>query len=186
MLMLSRLEGGTNTAPRSTVDLAQVLRREVEKQRPLADRRSQQLSVKAAAAAPIRANETQIAQLVANLLDNALKYTPAGGRIHCTCELRSGAGRNGDAGLPAQSAIWAVCEVADNGIGIAGSELPSVFDRFFRAHPEGNTPGTGLGLAIAQEIIRGHGGWIDVHSTLGQGSTFTAYLPLVEEDLSGA
>ena len=69
-------------------------------------------------------------------------------------------------------------DVADTGIGIAERDLPHLFKHFFRAHPpELEIPGTGLGLAIVQEIVRHHGGRVTVESVLGQGSTFTVYLP---------
>jgi signal transduction histidine kinase len=115
----------------------------------------------------------QLRQLLLNLLGNAVKYTPAGGRVRVTLA--------GNAG-------WACLEVADTGIGIASEDLPHVFDRFYRAdkartRAEG---GTGLGLAIARWCAEAHGGRIAVQSHLGQGSVFTVTLPLAVTDTAEA
>ena len=107
----------------------------------------------------------RIAQVLRNLLSNALRHTSAGGRM--TLAGRSEAGR-------------AVIEVTDTGAGIPADDLPHVFDRFYRADPSRNraTGGSGLGLAIARQLVRAHGGEIAASSTPGQGSTFSFWLPL--------
>lgn len=109
----------------------------------------------------------QLAQVVANLLNNAVNYTPAGQII-----LRTGYDeRRGNVYLT----------VSDTGIGIEAEDLPHLFDRFYRGHqPEGlDIPGTGLGLGIVKEIVDLHQGTIVVESTPGSGSTFTVSLPLL-------
>jgi len=109
-------------------------------------------------------NEDQIIRLVLNLLDNALRYTPPGGRIAVSgaCDERE-----------------ITISVNDSGPGIAPEHLPRLFDRFFRIDRVRNRAqgGNGLGLAIAQSIAQAHGGRIDVDSLIGQGSTFTVVLP---------
>lgn len=107
-------------------------------------------------------------QLVLNLLENAIKYTPGGGLI--TVALR-------------QNGAMATLEIRDTGIGIAVNDLPHVFDRFFRADPARarDSGGTGLGLSIALWIAKQHGGGIDLVSELGQGTIATARLPLHPE-----
>ena len=102
-----------------------------------------------------------INQVLLILLDNAIKFTPAGGRI--ALRLRA-------------DATHAHLTVADTGVGIASEALPHIFDRFFRASER--CTGHGLGLAIAKSLVETHGGTIDVESTLGQGSAFTVSLPL--------
>ncbi|PLZ92871.1 two-component sensor histidine kinase [Fischerella muscicola CCMEE 5323] len=104
-------------------------------------------------------------QAVVNLLDNACKYTPAGGQV----QLR----------LFTQS-HWAVIEVIDNGIGIPEADLPHIFERFYRVDKKRSrkTGGYGLGLSIVQQIISAHGGHITVKSVVDKGSTFQIILPL--------
>jgi len=107
----------------------------------------------------------RLRQMVLNLMSNAVKYTPAEGRVRVTLTGQDG---------------WVRLEVADTGIGIAPVDLPLVFDRFFRAdearaRTEG---GTGLGLAIARWTVEAHGGRLTVASQPGKGSVFTVLLPL--------
>ncbi len=104
-------------------------------------------------------------QAVVNLLDNACKYSPAGGQV----QLR----------LFTQS-HWAVIEVIDNGIGIPEADLPHIFERFYRVDKKRSrkTGGYGLGLSIVQQIVSAHGGHISVKSVVEKGSTFQIILPL--------
>ncbi|REK15600.1 MAG: HAMP domain-containing protein [Planctomycetota bacterium] len=115
----------------------------------------------------------RLRQVVNNLIDNALKFTPAGGRL--VVALRS----DDDVG---QLALM----VTDTGPGIGPEDLPHVFDRFYRGdksrHREDLTAGNGLGLSICQSIVEAHGGTIAVESTLGRGTTFTVRLPLAAVD----
>ena len=107
-------------------------------------------------------DERRIRQVASILLDNAVKYTPDGGRV--TVAVR-------------EIADSAELEVADTGIGISEEQLPHIFERFHRADEARTAGGVGLGLAIARQIIDAHGGRIRVNSKLGGGSTFTATLP---------
>jgi signal transduction histidine kinase len=96
------------------------------------------------------------------LLDNAVKYTPDGGKV--TVRVRE---KNG----------WAELEVSDTGVGVPEDQLPLIFERFHRADPSRTADGVGLGLSIARQIAEAHGGRIEVESTPGEGSTFTLLLP---------
>jgi two-component system sensor histidine kinase BaeS len=97
------------------------------------------------------------------LLDNALRYTPAGGQVRLTLSV-------------AEAEVRLV--VADTGSGIPATALPHLFERFYTADPARAGGGSGLGLAIAREIVLAHGGRIEVTSQPGQGSHFTIRLPL--------
>jgi signal transduction histidine kinase len=113
---------------------------------------------------PIRGNDSALKRVLVILLDNAVRYTPSGGEVW----------------LEVTSSIEE-CKmvVHDTGCGIAGSDLPNIFERFYRADASRNrsTGGTGLGLSIAREIIKAHGGTIDVDSVVDRGSTFVVSIP---------
>ncbi len=110
----------------------------------------------------------RLRQLLLNLVDNALKYTPADGEVTLTLRRDTG---------------WVQVSVADTGVGIGPEDLPHVFERHYRAdRSRGRTAGHGLGLAIAQWIAKAHDGRIEVQSDLGKGSTFTLWLPDAEAD----
>jgi signal transduction histidine kinase len=120
----------------------------------------------AANLSPIQADPAQLQQVLINLVINALDATPPGGRI----VISAAAGDRGEhPGI--------VLRVADTGCGIPPPLLPRVFDAFLTTKPPGG--GTGLGLAICRDLVRAHGGEITVESTIGLGSTFTVWLPLV-------
>jgi len=167
---------------RQRVNLVQLAREEANKQLPLADRKSQTLYV-AGQDVAVWGNVEQLRQVIRNLLNNAIKYTPNHGQIICECLLAGETPLSAEwpdsADLPAGR--WAALRVADNGMGISQEDLPHVFERFYRVETEGNIPGSGLGLAIAQELVKSHGGRISAASTLGKGSTFAVYLPYLEE-----
>ncbi len=112
----------------------------------------------------VQGDRDQLQQLLLNLVDNAIKYTPAGGTI--TLGLYSEGG-------------WARLEVADSGIGIPADDLPHIFDRFYRSDKARSRTmgGAGLGLAIVREVAEAHGGRVEVFSTPGQGTLFRVWLP---------
>lgn len=114
--------------------------------------------------APVPAyfDRVRIRQVADVLLDNAVKYTPEGGRVTITVR-----GQNG----------WALLEVSDTGIGISKEHLSYVFERFYRVDESRASRGMGLGLSIAQQIVEAHGGSIEVESTPHKGSRFTLQLP---------
>jgi two-component system phosphate regulon sensor histidine kinase PhoR len=101
-------------------------------------------------------------QVLINLIQNAIKFTPAGGSIVVRAESHGATLR---------------IDVVDTGVGIHEDELPRVFERFYKSDRARRSSGTGLGLAIAKHIVLAHGGQIGVQSVLGRGSTFTIRLP---------
>jgi len=109
----------------------------------------------------------RIVQVLINLLGNAVKFSPKGGRAFLNVQCRNDE---------------LVISVSDTGVGIPKNELPKIFERFYRAeHQREEVQGTGLGLSIVHKIVIRHGGRIEVESEVGQGSTFTVFLPLVPE-----
>jgi signal transduction histidine kinase len=107
-------------------------------------------------------DRNRIRQVASILLDNALKYTPEGGKVTVTARETNG---------------WAALEFSDTGVGISEDQLPLIFERFYRADKARASSGAGLGLSIARQIAEAHGGKIEVESTPGEGSTFTLLLP---------
>ena len=112
----------------------------------------------------VLADPGRLHQVITNLLTNALKFTPSGGRV----TVRAG---------PAGAGSSAVLEVTDTGPGIPADELPRIFDRLWRGRGAGHVSGSGIGLAVAAELARAHGGRLDAHSEPGHGARLTLTLP---------
>lgn len=165
LLDLARIDTGTFDLQHTTVDLPAILRGVVEKFAPQASAAQVTLSLENDDLPPITGDGDRLSQVFTNLVDNAIKYTPPGGRVHLQAA-RAGEGIS--------------VEVTDTGTGVPAEALPHLFDRFYRADPSrqgGRKSGAGLGLAIAREIVLAHSGTISVRSTPGEGSTFTVFLP---------
>ncbi|HEY8487613.1 MAG TPA: HAMP domain-containing sensor histidine kinase [Thermaerobacter sp.] len=162
LLSLARADAGVPLAIKP-VDVDVVVLEAFQEARRLA--KGQELVLEPLEPVRIRGDADRIKQLLLILLDNAIKYTPAGGRIVLGLEAA------GDGG--------AVLTVADTGVGIPPADLPHVFERFYRADPARSRDpgGTGLGLPIARWIVEQHGGSIDIASTPGRGTTVTVRLP---------
>jgi signal transduction histidine kinase len=116
----------------------------------------------------VAGNQPRLQRLFSNLLDNAIKYTPSGGSV--SVALRA----EGEA---------AVVRVRDTGCGINARDMPRIFDRFYRAESQQNSPGNGLGLALARAIATAHGGTIGVESAPGKGSMFIVQIPLAPGEM---
>jgi heavy metal sensor kinase len=164
LLTLARADAGQIPLAFEAVSLPDLVAGALEQVSPMASQRSVELQLVPSQAVTLRADEDLLLQLLLNLLDNAIKYTPAGGQV--TVGWNVGAG---------QVELW----VRDTGIGIASEHLPHLFDRFYRvekarSRAEGRV---GLGLAISRWIAEAHGGSISVDSAPGEGSTFTIRLP---------
>jgi two-component system sensor histidine kinase ResE len=112
----------------------------------------------------IQGNAEVVEQALSIILENAIKYTPAGNVSMC---------------IDSNNRKAATVEVTDTGIGIPADDIPHIFDRFYRVRTRIKIPGTGLGLAIAKKIVEDNKGKITVQSVVDKGSTFTVYLPLV-------
>jgi signal transduction histidine kinase len=165
LLDLARFDSGNFEIVRSPVDIQALLTRLVEKFTPQAVAAGVSLGLEAGLLPSIMGDGDRLVQVFSNLVDNSLKFTPAGGRI----TLRA---------VPNPSGV--LVEICDNGMGIPDEVRAHIFERFYQADPSrpgGRQHGAGLGLAIVQEIIQAHGGTISVRSKPGEGSTFSVLLP---------
>ena len=162
--LLAQVDGGELQLQRTQTRVEELVRSCVDALRPRAEAKGVALSVDVAETLPeLDLDPTRIAQVVGNLLDNAVTHTPEGGSVT----------------VSAQASDHAVeVHVADTGPGIAPDDLQRVFDRFYRADPSRSrsTGGTGLGLTIARRLVEAHGGSIEADSVVGQGSRFVIRL----------
>ncbi|HKO39611.1 MAG TPA: ATP-binding protein [Solirubrobacterales bacterium] len=165
LLFVAQVEAGTLSLERGEVDLATVGADSVEAARPRADSQGVLLALDAEPLELHGGDRDRLGQLIDNLVSNALKFTPEGGRIGVRV---------------AREGEEALIEVSDTGTGIEAEELEHLFERFYRAQAatDAAVPGIGLGLSICQAIADGHGGSISVASEVGVGTTFSVRLPL--------
>jgi two-component system, OmpR family, phosphate regulon sensor histidine kinase PhoR len=167
LLSLARLESGQEIFEHAPLYLVPVLESCVESHRDRAQTKNLQLVFDPEgldSETMVLADEEAIRQIVDNLIDNAIKYTPEGGSVSVICH----SDRNS-----------ATIEVADTGIGIPRADLPRIFERFYRVDKARSRElgGTGLGLSIVKHLMQSVGGQIDVTSRVGTGSRFTVHLP---------
>jgi two-component system phosphate regulon sensor histidine kinase PhoR len=167
LLSLARLESGQELFEHRPLVLAPVVGSCVESHRQRAEARSLELSLDLGpldGETRVMADEEAIRQILDNLIDNAIKYTPDGGSVSIACR--------------AEGELVSV-EVADTGIGIPRDDLPRVFERFYRVDKARSRElgGTGLGLSIVKHLVQSIGGQINVSSRVGAGSQFTVQLP---------
>jgi signal transduction histidine kinase len=166
LLFSARLQDGRLELERSDVDLREIVADSADSARPRAEASRVTLRVEAADVPVVSGEAVRLAQLVDNLVSNAIKFTPAGGEVTIRLLARDGV---------------ACLEVSDTGIGVPEAERERLFDRFFRSQSalERQIQGTGLGLYISRAIAEAHGGRIGVQSELGVGTTFVVELPVV-------
>src|SRR5207248_761819 len=151
------------------VDLRELTLQLVDQLEPVAQARELVLECRQADAIVVPGDADWLKRVMLNLLDNAIKFTPAGGRIDVRVS---------------RDAEAAHLAIQDTGIGVHADAQPHLFDRFFRADPARSpgVDGAGLGLSLAKWVVDRHGGRIEVQSRPGEGSTFTVHLPLVQGD----
>ena len=170
--LLRLASGDGRELPQQQLELRSVARQAIERVAPLAKSKQIQLTDKVAVL-PVIGDAPSLAELITILLDNAIKYSPAKTAVKVTGQ------RQGK---------WAQLTVSDQGPGIKASDLPRIFDRFFRADPARSrhrVDGHGLGLSIARQIAGWHGGSLEAHSRPGQGAAFVLKLPLAEDKNPG-
>ncbi len=170
LLDLARLDAGTADLQWTPLDITAVLNNVVDKMTPQARQAQVELASNVVAIPIIMGDADRLSQVFTNLVDNALKYTPAGG--HVTIKAGQVDGK-------------IEVSIADSGAGISPDELPHIFERFYQTDKSrrgGTRHGVGLGLAIAHEIVQAHHGSIEVTSNPGMGSTFVVKIPLVRPE----
>jgi heavy metal sensor kinase len=163
MLMISRTEAGVEKPARKRIDLASLVRNVCELFETMVEDKGLSLTCSIPERVDIDGDTRMVQRLLANLLDNAVKYTASGGSV--AVSVLGGQERN------------VAISVRDTGIGISSGELPRIFERFYRCDESRSEAGTGLGLSLARAIARAHGGDIVVTSRPGEGSVFTVILP---------
>ena len=163
LMDISEAETGTMRLDLTTIDLPELIRDVIELYQVVAEEKEVALHTKFPAELRIQADRNRIQQALANLLDNAIKYTDQGGRI--------------------EVAAWqqdheAVITIEDNGMGICAEDLPRIWDRLYRGDKSRNEKGLGLGLSLVKAVVQAHRGSVDVVSEPGRGSVFTIRLPV--------
>ena len=165
LLAISRLEAGEARVQPVRLDFAELARTTADQMKLLAEEKRISLTSDGSEPVEVEADPSRLKQVVVNLLDNAIKYTPEGGNVSISVTRRD---------------HRAILEVADTGLGISANDLPHIFDRFYRADKARSRQmgGTGLGLSIVRSICQAHGGQVTVNSAEGRGSRFRVELPL--------
>ena len=165
LLTISRLDAGETKLDRLPLDLAELVNSTSSEMRILAQEKSITLKTFTENSIWVRGDRTRLQQVVVNLIDNAIKYTPEGGLVEVRVEDRGGT---------------AILEVEDNGIGIPAQAIPHIFERFYRVDKARSraSGGAGLGLSIVKAICAAHGGEIRVSREKERGSCFRVELPL--------
>jgi signal transduction histidine kinase len=166
LLELSRLESGEMPLLREAIPLGPLVTQvlsEIEVAR--SDRGVAVMNQMANDLPPVDADRERVHQVLFNLIDNAVRFTPSGGAVTVTAQRHNGS---------------IEVRVADTGVGIPPEHLPRLFERFYRADPARSREdgGTGIGLAIARSVVEAHGGHIQAQSEIGKGSVFTFDLPV--------
>jgi two-component system, OmpR family, phosphate regulon sensor histidine kinase PhoR len=164
LLELSRIESGEQPLSRTQTDIGCLLQEVVERLRPQAER--EQIDLRLDCVPELGAVEVDPARIelaVLNLVHNALKFTSAAGTVTVSAARQPG---------------QIVVEVSDTGVGIAASELPRIFERFYKVDQSRASKGSGLGLALVKHAVEAHGGSVSVRSQPGKGSVFSFMLPV--------
>ena len=163
MLMITKTESGVHPLDYQQVDMPRLVRDACELMETVAEDKGLSLACETPETLPLVGDPRMIQRILANLLDNAIKYTPSGGSVRVSLS-----------GIDGGEVL---VTVQDTGMGIPPDDLPHIFERFYRCDQSRSEPGTGLGLSLARALARAHQGDITVTSTVGQGSTFTLILP---------
>lgn len=173
LLLQQQTRYGTLKLEKRNVSLADLAREAAQAQRAVADDKAIDFTFEIPGDPQLRVDPKRITQVIDNILSNALKYTPTGGKVTMCVQSHEGTG----VAVPE-----AVLSVTDTGPGLTPDEIEQVFNPFFRTQSASqHAEGTGLGLSVTKGIVEAHHGRVQVESQPGEGSTFSVYLPLREE-----
>ncbi|MBW1669396.1 MAG: HAMP domain-containing histidine kinase, partial [Deltaproteobacteria bacterium] len=162
LMDISEAETGAMKLDRRELELGEVVQRVLELYRYLAEEKNIQISVRITRGLSLVADPSRIGQVLANLVDNAIKYTPENGRVDIEAY---------------KSSEDIIISVKDTGSGISREDLPRIWDRLYRGDQSRSQRGLGLGLSLVKAIVAAHGGKVQVNSEPGRGSTFTITIP---------
>jgi signal transduction histidine kinase len=162
LMDIAEAETGAMRLKIEPADLVEIVRSAIDLYADVAEDKQLAIEISAPDRLPASGDRARLTQAIANLLDNAVKYTPAGGRIRVVV--------SGDAS-------GAAIHVSDTGIGIPPEEQPRIWERLFRGDRSRSERGLGLGLSLVRAIVQAHGGTIEVRSSPGEGTTFAIHLP---------
>jgi heavy metal sensor kinase len=162
MLDISEAEAGVSKLDMTEINISKLVRDACDLFQPIAEDRDICLTPILKTEISVCADKQKLQRVIANLLDNALKYTPRGGTVTISVD---------------QNEREVIVSFTDNGVGISEEDLPHIFERFYRCDRSRSQAGIGLGLSLAQALARSHGGNISVSSPQGKGSVFTLTIP---------
>lgn len=163
LLIIASFESQKIVPERKELDLSLLIRGVMNNFKILSNHKKIKMAIEEDESVAVLGDEKQLKQLFLNLLDNAIKYTPDGGRVDIRIRKKS---------------PFAQVDIKDTGCGIREEEIAHIFDRYYRAEKTEGFHGFGLGLNIVKSIVDSHGGSVSVASNIGKGTTFTIYLPL--------
>ncbi len=162
LMDISEAEVGAMRLTRERLDLADVVSDAVTLYSDVAEDKGVALLGTCTPGVKVEADRNRLRQVVANLIDNAIKYTPGGGRVQVAC-----------AAAPGE----ALLTVSDTGVGIPPEEMPRIWERLYRGDQSRSERGLGLGLSLVKAVVEAHGGRVTARSTPGQGASFEVRLP---------
>ena len=177
LMDLAEAEAGTMALRVERIDLAAIVRDAADLYADVAEQKDIVIAATIPDSVPMSGDPNRLAQAVANLLDNAVKYTARGGRIEILVTQSVTPVDAGRGDVPAGVSDGATVTVTDTGIGIPAAELPHIWERLFRGDRSRSERGLGLGLSLVKAIVERHGGRVTVASEPGAGSRFTLHLP---------
>jgi signal transduction histidine kinase len=162
LMDIAEAETGVMTLHTESIDLVPLVRSAVDLYSDVAEEKGVTIEIAGAEQLPVVADAVRLRQAIANLVDNAVKYTPSGGHVTVSTAAQPGG---------------AMLVVADTGTGISAQDIPRIWDRLYRGDRSRSERGLGLGLSLVKAIIEAHHGSVAVESTPGRGSRFTVHVP---------